>query len=196
MSRRPRMLSPEERELWRKIARGVRPLDPSRLRRLEDPDPPSPGTTDARPPAAPVKGASRPAPVPAPKSGPAPPEQSGDRRMRRGRVEVEARLDLHGLTSARAREALLGFLGRAQAGGLRCVLVITGKGAGAHALDRLRYEPFDPEARPLPGVLRRAFSRWMGEPEFARLVSGYAPAHRRHGGDGAFYVMVRRAPPR
>jgi DNA-nicking Smr family endonuclease len=44
----------------------------------------------------------------------------------------------------------------------------------------------------LPGVLRRSLPLWLAEPEFSVLVSGYASAHARHGGSGAFYVMLRQ----
>lgn len=192
MSRRPpsRPLSPEERDLWRRVAKGVNPLDSARLKRLEDMAPPK---MDAAPIPAPAPfktGAASATPRPAP--GPKPPaDRSTEKKVRRGRVEVEARIDLHGLTSHKARRALLRFLQRARADGMRQVLVITGKGAGARALDRRKFEPWDPEAPPLPGVLRRSFSQWMADPDFASLVSGYAEAHRRHGGAGAFYVMVR-----
>jgi DNA-nicking Smr family endonuclease len=192
MTRRPapRSLSAEERELWRRTAKGFRPLDDTRLKRLEDPAPTSvqPGVKP-KPQTGPVKaGAVRRDLEPALKP---PPDRSSDRRLRRGRFEVEARLDLHGLTRNKARRELLGFLRRAQANGLRQVLVITGKGAGARAQDRRKFEPWDPEAPNLPGVIRRSFTQWMAEPDFANLVSGYAEAHRRHGGSGAFYVMVR-----
>lgn len=177
--RRPssRVLSQEEQELWRRTAKGFRPLDETRLKRLEALDPPR------------FDGDARPAPQPGPARPPA--DRSRDRRLRRGQFEVEARLDLHGLTRAKARRELLSFLRRARANGLRQVLVITGKGANARALDRRRFEPWDPEAPSLPGVIRRSFTQWMAEAEFAEVVAGYAEAHRRHGGAGAFYVMVR-----
>lgn len=194
MARRPphRPLTAQEHELWRRAAQGFRPLDEARLKRLDELSPaPSDRAARAEPQGQPVKtGAPRrdrepPAPIPAP------PDRSGERRMRRGRVEVEARIDLHGLTRARARGELLGFLHRAQDRGLRQVLVITGKGASARARDEHRFEPYDPDAATLPGVIRRSFTQWMIEPDFARVVAGYAEAHRRHGGSGAFYVMVR-----
>jgi len=112
--------------------------------------------------------------------------------VRRGQVEVEARLDLHGMTTVHARHALLGFLQRCRTAGMRTVLVITGKGAGARALDERRHRPWDPEERALPGILRRSFTSWMRDPDMAQLVSGYAEAARRHGGSGAFYVMLRQ----
>ena len=190
--RRPsRSLSAEELELWRRTAKGFRPLDETRLKRLEAFEPAkAPAASRPKPAPGPVKaGAAQRDPDPKIKP---PTDRSNDRRLRRGRFEVEARLDLHGLTRTKARRALLGFLKRAQGNGLRQVLVITGKGAGARAQDRRRFEPWNPDAPNLPGVIRRSFTQWMAEPEFSALVAGYAEAHRRHGGSGAFYVMVRR----
>lgn len=192
MARRPpsRPLSAEERELWRRAAKAFRPLDEARLKRLADPDaPPRDAPVKPIPQAAPLKtGAAHRNPSPALKP---PPDRSQDRRLRRGRVEVEARLDLHGLTRAKARRELLAFLRRAQVNGAAKVLVITGKGAAGRAMDLRRFEPWQPDGPGVPGVIRRSFTEWMAEPEFAHLVSGYAEAHRRHGGAGAFYVMVR-----
>lgn len=198
MARRPtRPLRPDERELWRRVASGVRPLDADRLKALkalETPD--APAEPRAGIPATPKPGALTPPaqtrlPRAAEPSGLRPADRSGDRRLRRGRVEVEARLDLHGLTASAARAELLRFLGRARARGFGTVLVITGKGASARARDDSRFEPWSLDARPLPGVLRRAFTEWMAQPDFAPLCAGYSPAHARHGGSGAFYVIVR-----
>lgn len=192
MARRPppRSLSEEERELWRRTAKGFRPLDEARLKRLESPEPQTakPGARPKPQGGAVKAGADRRDPEPQVR---APADRSSDRRLRRGRFEVEARLDLHGLTRAKARRELLTFLRRARGNGLRQVLVITGKGANARALDRRKFEPWDPEAPNLPGVIRRSFTQWMIEPDFSELVSGYSEAHRRHGGSGAFYVIVR-----
>jgi DNA-nicking Smr family endonuclease len=91
-------------------------------------------------------------------------------RARRGRAEVEGRLDLHGLTHASAYRALLRFLLEAQADGKRLVLVITGKG----------------------GVLRNSLPLWLGQEELKALVAGVSEAHASHGGSGAFYVALRR----
>lgn len=202
MARRPtRPLRPDERELWRRVASGVRPLDAARLKALQAPEAPdAPAEPLAAVPSAPAP-APRPGPLqppaqiraarPAELSGPRPADRSGDRRLRRGRVEVEARLDLHGLTASAARAELLRFLSRARARGFGTVLVITGKGASARARDESRFEPWSLDARPLPGVLRRAFTEWMAQPDFAPLCAGYSPAHARHGGSGAFYVIVR-----
>ena len=183
-----RALTQEERDLWRRTAKAFKPLDAEQLKRLDESTPPAPKAGLLRQEAPLKAGAADRDPPPGVRK---PVDRGQERKLRRGQVEVEARIDLHGLTRKRARADLLAFLGRARANGLRRVLVITGKGAGARALDRRKFEPWDPEAAPLPGVLRRSFTQWMGDPAFASLVSGYAEAHRRHGGSGAFYVMLR-----
>jgi len=193
-----RPLSPEERDLWRHVARGVNPLDAARAKRLDELAPRSVEPRPAKPEesfktalARSAAGAAQRVARPESAKPKTPADRSTEKKVRRGHVEVEARIDLHGLTSAKARRDLLRFLERARGDGVRQVLVITGKGAGARAQDGRRYEPWDPDAPPLPGVLRRSFGQWMSDPAFANLVSGYAEAHRRHGGSGAFYVMVR-----
>lgn len=90
--------------------------------------------------------------------------------LRRGRTEPETRIDLHGMTHDRAYRALIGFLARAHSEDKRVVLVVTGKS----------------------GVLRSALPLWLGQSDLARLVSGIAEAHIKHGGSGAFYVSLRR----
>ena len=117
------------------------------------------------------------------------------RRVARGAEEIEARLDLHGMTQDDAHHALTGFVWRCHAQGLRFVLVITGKG-GAGSSDRsgrqAGYADDDGSfvARPR-GVLRRNVPRWLGSPELAPMVVSYTTAHIRHGGEGALYVQLR-----
>lgn len=94
--------------------------------------------------------------------------------MRRGRVEIGGTLDLHGHTQASARTALMRFLLAAGRRGARTVIVVTGVG------------------RTGEGVLKKRLPEWLAEKEFRGLVSGFATAHRMHGGRGAFYVFLRR----
>jgi len=103
-------------------------------------------------------------------------------RLRRGRLEPEARLDLHGQTESVAHRTLLTFLKGAHARRLRLVLVVTGKGARAAAYD---------EGAPR-GVLKMAVPRWLKEPQFANLVAASAASHIRHGGEGALYVYLKK----
>jgi DNA-nicking Smr family endonuclease len=98
----------------------------------------------------------------------------------RGRKDIDARIDLHGMTQTRAHHALLRFLQSASGDGLTFVLVITGKGRTT-----------GPESE--RGILRRQVPQWLGLPEFRSLVAGFDEAHIGHGGQGALYVRLRRA---
>jgi DNA-nicking Smr family endonuclease len=185
MSRRRRGLSDEERQLWDTVARSAEPLRPHEVAPVAvpqpvAPDPPKPGKPAAAPgrkPPAAAKPAAK--PVLAPLGG-------IDRRMRtrlsRGSLEVDARIDLHGLTQSLAHQRLWRFLAEAQAGGAKLVLVITGKGKPA---DEVRHG----EER---GVLKRAVPGWLSNAEFRHLVASFDEAGRRHGGGGALYVRLRR----
>jgi DNA-nicking Smr family endonuclease len=96
------------------------------------------------------------------------------RRLVRGREAVAGRIDLHGLTYDAARAALTAFILRAADEGWRAVMVITGKGALGE------------------GVIRRHAPEWLAAPPLRALVAGVSQAHRRHGGEGALYVALKR----
>ncbi|MEM8774479.1 MAG: Smr/MutS family protein [Pseudomonadota bacterium] len=104
-------------------------------------------------------------------------------QLKRGKLEPEARMDLHGMTLARAQPTLNGFIMSSHASGKRLVLVITGKGK-----DR-------DEGGPIPvrqGVLRHAVPQWLSSQPLAQYVLQVTQAHGRHGGGGAYYVYLRR----
>ena len=106
-------------------------------------------------------------------------------KLKRGQLAPGARIDLHGMTEAAAHGALLSFLTGAQARGIRLVLVITGIG-NPRDQDNAEW------MRARHGVLKQMVPRWLNERDFAALISGSGPAHRRHGGDGALYVYLRK----
>lgn len=112
-------------------------------------------------------------------------------RLRRGLIEPEVRLDLHGYTVKAAHRALILFLRGAQKSGARLGLVVTGKGARAHDPHAPFDLGFDKHAR---GSLKSLTPRWLAEPELAQIVAASRPAHRRHGGAGALYVYLRKRP--
>ena len=101
-------------------------------------------------------------------------EPGRKRRLTRERDPIDLTLDLHGLDQDRARTVLAAFLRRAQDEGVRAVLVITGKGWLGD------------------GVLRRRTPEWLAEPGLRSVVAGVSEAHRRHGGEGALYVALKR----
>lgn len=181
--RRKRALSGEEVELWDNFAKQTKPLRKTKRAVKETIEPQA-------------KLSSPPSPVPKPSSAPlrlkqviapkpsAPPLVPIGRRekshLARGKKDIDAWLDLHGMTQARAHRALLNFLHHASDNGMSFVLVITGKG-----------RTVEPGAE--RGLLKRMVPEWLGLPEFRSVVVGFETAHIGHGGEGALYVRVRRA---
>jgi DNA-nicking Smr family endonuclease len=174
-------------ELWHDFAGSIKPLG---RRQRNDKRVPFPKKKLAMPTASP--GMSRP---PRRERTEPPPLAAFDRRtaqrLLRGQVEIDSRIDLHGMGIEQAKDAVFRYLSAAQANGLRTVVVVTGKGDSPFARHTLHGAAFHqtPERR---GKLRALLPEWLAEPHFRLLVSGYQPAHPRHGGGGAFYVKIRR----
>lgn len=104
------------------------------------------------------------------------------RRVRRGRVPIDGRLDLHGMRQHEARSALHRFIATRASMGDRTLLVITGKGL----------KKTDPTNVFERGVLRHMLPRWLNEPDLAPLIAGYEVSAQHHGGEGAYYVRLKR----
>jgi DNA-nicking Smr family endonuclease len=198
MSRR-RTLRPEEEELWQAVARSATPLTRSRAP-LADPLPPLQRAGDATQTLIPptqhlptfrIGERGKPAPghdlVPALAdrlaAAPLRMDAKAYGRMSRGKIAPEARIDLHGLTLAEAHPDLIRFILNAHAGGMRLVLVITGKGKPGHD---------DGPIPRRPGVLRHQVPQWLRQVPLSPVVLQVAEAHLRHGGGGAYYVYLRR----
>ena len=105
-------------------------------------------------------------------------------RMTRGKLKPEGRIDLHGMTLDRAHPALSRFIMGAHKSGKRLVLVITGKGKARD------------EGGPIPvrhGVLRHQVPQWLAMPPLSSVVLQVSQSHVSHGGEGAYYVYLRRS---
>jgi len=183
--RKPRNLSPEERDLWQRIADETERLAP--VRRVGNsipslpkknvsnkPEPVSiptfhigskPTLTTAGPPARPAHIAM---------------DHKAYRKMKSGKLRPEARLDLHGMTLEQAHPRLIRFIEASSGSGRRLVLVITGKG---------RPRRDDSPIPTRPGVLRRQVPHWLGSMPMVLQIS---EAGRKHGGAGALYVYLRK----
>ena len=118
-------------------------------------------------------------------SGPSGINGATEDRLRRGLIEPEARIDLHGMTQGAAHRALFTWLAAAHGRGIRLVLVVTGKG-------NPRNDENAPWMMSAHGVLKQMVPRWLNEPELAALIAKIQPAHARHGGGGALYVYLRK----
>lgn len=173
MTRRTERLSEDDRVLWNLVARTAKPLKGRTAVDIPDigaetrPTPSQP---------APLAGAPPSAAKPKPQHVAHALDEPTLDKLSKGRLPIEGRVDLHGLTQDEAYSLLFSFLRRAHAGGIRYVLVITGKGSSSGG----------------DGVLRRAVPAWLSTPAFRPLVSSHDHAARNHGGSGALYVRLRR----
>lgn len=174
--------SPEDEAVWQRLTASTNPLPrDSRNRYVTQPQngrSKTPARTEQNPSlpgkAAPVKAkTARPAGLKTPPSQPALMPRTR-RRLARGTLPIEARLDLHGLTLIEAERQLARFVARAQGQNKIWLLVITGKGARGE------------------GKLRRALPTWLNRDALAGQIVEYGPAAPNHGGDGAFYLRLRR----
>lgn len=181
MSRRDD-LSQEDRRIWSRVAGSVTPSKPKKAPRV------TPGAVETAAPAPhPTGKLPRPRPAsaaplaparsaaPTPRAAPEALEPRRQRRLSRERDPIEGRIDLHGYGRFQAQDALTAFLMEAQARGYRAVLVITGQGRRGGS-----------------GVIKSSVHDWLTGPALRGVVSGFAPAARQHGGDGALYVTIRR----
>lgn len=174
MVKRP--IRPEEEKLWSLVASTVRPKPGRKAQAMASAPPPPAPTGRVTDPAAriPVAEAQALARYRPPWLGPEEIEPRRKHRIARERDPIGARIDLHGMVQDQARSALMAFLRRAQDEGYRAVLVITGKGPQGD------------------GIIRRRTPEWLGDASLRDVVAGLSHAHRRHGGDGAFYVALKR----
>jgi len=190
-----RAITADEAELWKHATRALEPVKAKpRVRAAQEPPPPSiprqpapAARSDAervlkgKPAAAAPRTTGRPAPL-------ADFERRKARQIASGKIEIGARLDLHGSYQRDARARLRAFLLDAHAKGHKTVLVITGKGAEKEAADPLGHLMGERQR----GVLRRNVPAWLDEPDLRAIVLSFTEASTRHGGAGALYVQLRR----
>lgn len=181
-ARRRRTVTEEEASLWRRFvaAAGITPLRPA-----EDPAPQPPEPEPDRIAASPLPRArtadrARNAPQPPPDLAIGVAPGGLDRKrwddLRRGRTRPERTLDLHGRRADDAHEAVRRFVLGAQAEGLRCVAIVTGKGTGETG-----------------GVLRRELPHWLNAPPLRGVILAIAHPHRAN--TGAVHLLLRRKRP-
>lgn len=171
-------LSDEDRILWNRIANTAKPLKGKKVTLISGPEPVDIAAMEQI-------FAGKTAAAPAPAARQLVRERARvhsfdattRNKLSKGRLPIEGRVDLHGMTQSEAHALLLSFLHRAHTEGMRYVLIITGKGSSFGS----------------DGVLRRAVPEWLATPSFRGLVSSHDSAARRHGGGGAIYVRLRRS---
>jgi DNA-nicking Smr family endonuclease len=163
----------EDDRLWAHIIKGAKRLWPEEKKKSVS-APPKPSAPPHRSPApetivtpAPMHKGSR--------HDPPQLDRRTEERLKRGKLPIEGRIDLHGLTQIEAEMHLRHFISSAQAQGKRCVLVITGKGKISE-----------------PAVMKQRLPEWLSTPPLKDIVLKYVTAQPQDGGSGAWYVYLRR----
>ena len=196
MTRR-RSLSDEEKTLWRKVTKDIKParhdgdVDDAPLFNktpIDKLNPPIDVSRQALKSSVAVPYVPRTMP-PAFGAG----DPAVDRRVARGKLPIDRVLDLHGDTRAAAQIRLQRFITDAYRDECYCVLVITGKGGAASASSMAqRRSPESDFKHATKGVLRAAFLEWVEGPDLRGMISRVSKARPKDGGDGAFYIFLRR----
>lgn len=194
--KKPRSLRPDEQELWDRVASSAVPLveTPARaLAKVFEQPKPKPAIKSVKKIMPFQIGQSQKtrthvadlAPTPAESLGQQPVRMDSKafKKMKQGKLRPEAKIDLHGMTLSRAHPRLQAFIMGAAAEGKRLVLVITGKG---------RDHDHDGPIPTRTGVLRHQVPQWLTMPPCHSVVLQVAPSHKSHGGEGAYYVYLRR----
>ena len=183
--RKPRHLRPEEEALWKKVAEQIHRLKPEPPKAAPPPKPPEPAQPEKpakpKPAPKPFRVGQRATPKGEAPIGASPPlmDKKAYGRLQKGKLTPERKIDLHGMTLDEAHPALVDFILRSHAKGLRLVLVITGKGKGRETIGGV-------------GILRRQVPMWLHQAPLGPLILEISEAHSKHGGGGALYVYLRR----
>lgn len=189
--RPPRGLSASEAALWARLAQTVRPLAGKQFSKLEMTTPPAglpPGKLKAAKPIIAAKVMPQAALVPATRPRPRPLDQHGldsswERKLAKAAIAPDFTLDLHGYGLDAAHDRLDQGLSLALSQGARMVLVITGRARPVDAADRGSRR----------GAIRAKLLDWLAAGPHGSKIAAVRPAHPRHGGAGAVYVVLRRA---
>lgn len=192
MSKRDPRRLPHDFHLWTSVAATVDPLRRKGLLKMGSAPLPMPEPEPAPALKAPPKRQPPRAPFLPPYQAPSPTAKVVDRavdpaihkKVRRGRIDIDGTIDLHGMTQTIARETLRRYIGARAARGDRTLLVITGKGTKTDN-DYI-------SAMTERGILRTMLPIWLSEPGLSHMISGWSLAARGHGGEGAWYVRLRR----
>lgn len=188
--RAPRGLSPDEAELWQKVAATITPIHPVRPKAIAADVLVTAAPVPAPPPKR-VKGRV-PAPLPVPAASPVaakrPLEAHGldsswERKLARGAIAPDVTIDLHGMGLDAAHTRLNGGIAQALAMGARVMLLIAGKPRPHDATDARGNQR---------GVIRARLLDWLAHSSHASRIAAVRPAQPRHGGAGAVYIILKR----
>lgn len=188
-----RFTDAEEQDLWDHMMRDVTPLVKPLSAPSSNQDKKPPAPKAERPIPRPQKGHTQKPQKqathhtqPAPRSAPQDPQldHRTEGRLRKGKIKIDQTLDLHGLNQVEAHASLTQTVKTAYHHGMRCLLIITGKGNK----DR-HHNPFSSGHR---GVLKQRVPQWLEQEPLKSMILKSQTARPQHGGEGAMYLYIKR----
>jgi len=181
MSNKGRPPNPDEKSLWDRFVDGIRPMS-GKVKDIDHVSKPPKGMRSNN------YSPSQPN-VHIPRSN-CQTQNNLDRKtlskLQKGKMDIEGKIDLHNKNQDQAYHVLKGFVTRSFAQNKRCLLVVTGKGANTKADD------FFTSTRDGVGILKTRLPEWVSVPPLNDMVLRCEPAHKSHGGGGAFYLYLKR----
>jgi len=108
-----------------------------------------------------------------------------EQKMSRGQIDIDSTLDLHGMTQEEAKHATINFIKVANKNNLKIILIITGKGISNENTSTRNKNIYE------RGVLNKNLPAWLQMPEIRDYVNGYRYANQKHGGEGAYYILLK-----
>ena len=108
-----------------------------------------------------------------------------EQKMSRGQIDIDSTLDLHGMTQEEAKHAIINFIKVANKNNLKIILIITGKGISNENTSTRNKNIYE------RGVLNKNLPAWLQMPEIRDYVNGYRYANQKHGGEGAYYILLK-----
>ena len=175
--------APDDANLWQHVTEQVAPLKGRETLHVDLPEPASeqkPKPLRRKKVSQPVKRKSPPKPPPELTHSQQPGmDKRNQQRLRQGKLKIDGRTDLHGMTQVQAHKSLGEFIENSWNADKRLVLIITGKGLRPDGAT---------------GVLRTAVPRWLNESPNREKILGFSYAAPKDGGEGALYVRLKKNP--
>ena len=109
------------------------------------------------------------------------------KNIKKNLFKIDKKIDFHGKSLNEAEEIFLSTILNCYNKNKRCLLFVTGKG-----LFKRKNNKDDHEPKLYHGIIRAAFSDWVKSKKISKYILSFEQASIEHGGDGAFYVYLRK----
>ena len=107
--------------------------------------------------------------------------------IKKGSFYIDKKIDFHGRSLLESEDLFNNTIIESYNSGQRCLLFVTGKGL----YKSKNYEESD-KPKLYHGIIRSSFAEWVSSKKYSKYILSFEQASIEHGGDGAFYVYLRK----